>query len=623
MTAAVHWHSSEQMPEVPDASAKLLVGASVHLKGAPWDAYARLYHNVYNVEGKRIIRPDGFFVVIQTDAYADGEVTPRNVLLPQTILAMGWRLVDVKVWERRAADFFQVPFSQVFVFAPPGSKHSRSALQKHKDFFQGIWRFPQAKGGELAAYPPGLCALLIEAFTAPGDLIVDPFAGTAALLGAAARAGRRAIGFEINEDLRPIVVANLGEPAQTTLAVAVPKPAEDSPADPAPTTEVTATPAWSRGYDVSDLRAVADLFRAHDAGFTQGAFTPVKEATIADWRAAGLLHTAMVDGALVGAACIERAAAARTIRDFAGADIGGVAPGDVVIKRIAGTAESLIAAASAGSSRTWLEIWQERAADRALAARLGFTWAGSKIRASSEIVGVWARGVPVAPPAAAEAAALVRLDLPPLDSAPLAAQLAAAQWADHYSGYNKRHSWTACVLRGYGGRADFIIKPAEMSKKWKSEHADEIWWSLADTPLRAALPAAEPLIAAIPGAKHRIRLMRLRAGDGELSRHADITDPDAGVALGRLLRIHIPIVTNPDVKFRQWLLDGSEREAHMAFGEAWYLDTRKPHTALNRGHSDRIHLVMDVVSNPALLDLLGCTAPPAARSDQAQQEMFT
>jgi hypothetical protein len=52
------------------------------------------------------------------------------------------------------------------------------------------------------------------------------------------------------------------------------------------------------------------------------------------------------------------------------------------------------------------------------------------------------------------------------------AEIAAyAPWAQHYSSYNLRHSWTAFALRGYDAAdAGFIIKPDDMSKRWQAEN---------------------------------------------------------------------------------------------------------------------------------------------------------
>ncbi len=375
--------------------------------------------------------------------------------------------------------------------------------------------------------------------------------------------------------------------------------------------EMQGPPAWAKGYPLEQLRAVAAVFKAHDKPYVLGAFTGVKENTVAQWLFDGelLVLTDGPNGNPVACAVERKARARSSIKDFSGAAIGQVLPGDLVIKRLAGPPELLkemLEENLALPERAWLEIWQEHKPSRQAAHAAGFEWVGTKIAASSELIGVWARGIAGAQaPSVFEQAALVRLRGLQLDVEPLARALRAKDpaWADHYSTYNKGKTWSALSLCGYGP-PDFIIKPSEMSKAWKAENAKLLGAPLGNTTLRKMLPEAEPLIAAIPGVKHRIRLMRLEREQGELTRHADITDPDAGVAPGRLMRIHIPIETNPKVMFTQWLLDGARRERHFPAGQAWYLDTRKPHTAVNKGASARIHLVLDVESSPELLALL-------------------
>lgn len=208
-SVVVHMHSSENMSEVADGAAKLFMGPSVFLgKGVPWSEYAKLYDTVYNKEGRRILRSDGVFVVIQTNAYADGEFICRYRLLLDVLDAGGWQLLDERVWQRRRADHFQLPFSHVLIFIPPGGTMRRAALNKNTDWFQGVWNYPQTKGGPHAGYPAELCRLLVNACTGPGDLIVDPFAGTAQLLAVAADNDRRAIGYEIDDALLPIIHGN-------------------------------------------------------------------------------------------------------------------------------------------------------------------------------------------------------------------------------------------------------------------------------------------------------------------------------------------------------------------------------------------------------------------------------
>ena len=107
-----------------------------------------------------------------------------------------------------------------------------------------------------------------------------------------------------------------------------------------------------------------------------------------------------------------------------------------------------------------------------------------------------------------------------------------------------------------GGEPDpqNIVKPAEMARKWKAEHPDWEQWPLEWTPLIEALPAVAELVDLVGitlgvASWERVRLMRLQPGGGELTRHSDITDPDAGAAEGKLARIHVPLFTNQQVRF--------------------------------------------------------------------------
>ena len=170
------------------------------------------------------------------------------------------------------------------------------------------------------------------------------------------------------------------------------------------------------------------------------------------------------------------------------------------------------------------------------------------------------------------------------------------EFTNHYSNYNKRNSWSAISLRGYTPDWAFITKPAEMSKKWKEENKD-VEFKLQDTELRKMFPEVEDLLKLLPGKPHRIRFMKLSPDGGELQRHTDQVDPDAGVGDGKLMRFHFPIETNKEVIFNQWDWDAKLVEAHMKVGECWYIDVRKPHRAINGGTEERTHLVVDIEAN--------------------------
>lgn len=85
----------------------------------------------------------------------------------------------------------------------------------------------------------------------------------------------------------------------------------------------------------------------------------------------------------------------------------------------------------------------------------------------------------------------------------------------------------------------------------------------------------------------RVRLSLLKAG-GESTKHRDAPE-------GRYsIRLHIPIFTNSGAVF---VCD--EGEAHMpADGSAYILNVSREHQVFNRGTTDRIILLADIVDRP-------------------------
>jgi hypothetical protein len=91
----------------------------------------------------------------------------------------------------------------------------------------------------------------------------------------------------------------------------------------------------------------------------------------------------------------------------------------------------------------------------------------------------------------------------------------------------------------------------------------------------------------------RGRLMGLGAG-AEVPPHVDIK-----YYWRTHIRIHIPVITNPDVRFTC-----GGQTVHMKAGECWVFDTFQDHTVENAGHAQRVHLVLDTVGGLELWDLI-------------------
>jgi hypothetical protein len=56
------------------------------------------------------------------------------------------------------------------------------------------------------------------------------------------------------------------------------------------------------------------------------------------------------------------------------------------------------------------------------------------------------------------------------------------------------------------------------------------------------------------------------------------------------MRVHVPIVTQPTVRF-----ECGGAAVNMAVGECWIFDTWRPHRVVNDAEASRIHLVVDTV----------------------------
>lgn len=118
---------------------------------------------------------------------------------------------------------------------------------------------------------------------------------------------------------------------------------------------------------------------------------------------------------------------------------------------------------------------------------------------------------------------------------------------------------------------------------------------VADNPLLERLPYARTLLhETLEAAPMRALLARLPAGG------AIIPHRDQGPYFGKTIRLHVPVITNPEV----WTYCAG-RSYRMAPGEAWALNNSAVHGVWNAHPSSaRVHLICDFLPAPALLQLL-------------------
>lgn len=376
---------------------------------------------------------------------------------------------------------------------------------------------------------------------------------------------------------------------------------------------VTSAPAWARGYPLDELRDSTSVFTNAHRPHVYGAFGLVKERDVASARAEGNFH-------LINCGSARAAAIGHLLHhgsshtDFSGSPIR-IPASTYFVKSFAAdkldVANDLLSKLVERYTQVVIEIFEEDRVARAAVESRHMHYLGSKVTAAGEVKGLYTTvagsysGTP-----RIQQISLARLRTEFVD--PKIIRLirkelnAYDKYEQHYSSYNKRRSWSAFALRGF--RPDdpgFIIKPAEMARSWKDAHPGSESWTCDNTTIADKFPATWKLVKKIPCAGlERVRFMRLAENNGELSRHADITDRAAGPGIGHVARLHVPIHTNPGVQFLSWDARGRRKQCHLEEGSLWYLDTRKPHAVINTGSGARVHLVIDVVCNKHTQDLL-------------------
>ncbi len=369
---------------------------------------------------------------------------------------------------------------------------------------------------------------------------------------------------------------------------------------------------WQHGYELDYLIEIADKFSEHNE-YACSPFSEIKKNIVASCLKDGTIVE--TENSIIITKIVN---SKRSITADGFTTIAVKEKGDRIVEAISGDYRELVKLLSVIDGSTWLLIFEENEKHRNIAIDAGYKKIGSKISSFAEIIGVYFkdggyfgdRKHLIIPEYEKYALRKLKIDWEysymihqaldkiknKLESLP--------EFTNHYSNYNAKGSWSALSLRGYRPEPAFITKPIEMNKKWKEENPGCLEWKIEDTPMRKDFPEIETLMDLLPGDKHRIRLMKLKSGGGELRRHTDLVDPDQGLSDGRLARIHFPVVTNKDVIFNNWDWDGNAPDVNMQVGEAWYLDVRKPHRAINGGTDERIHIVVDVVSSQELRNIL-------------------
>lgn len=150
-----------------------------------------------------------------------------------------------------------------------------------------------------------------------------------------------------------------------------------------------------------------------------------------------------------------------------------------------------------------------------------------------------------------------------------------SNWVDHYNSNNYSGKWSSIALMSKGGKSTNINAFSNSTEDFIA------------TDILGFCDYFKEILDGFLFEKTAVRLLNLGSG-AEIKPH---TDYCLGYEDG-VFRLHIPIITNPDVTF---ILD--KQRLIMNVGECWYINANFTHSVKNGGENDRIHLVIDGIRN--------------------------
>jgi len=162
--------------------------------------------------------------------------------------------------------------------------------------------------------------------------------------------------------------------------------------------------------------------------------------------------------------------------------------------------------------------------------------------------------------------------------------LSAVGWTEHFVRQNYDGDWSVIPLRGSASAKHPVMMI----------YSDPTCTDFADTPMLAACPYFRQVLDTFKTPLLAVRLMRLTPGS-VIKEHNDM---DLSFEDGTV-RIHVPVVTNAGVEFYL-----NRSRVVLDAGSAWYLRLSDPHSVVNGGSSDRVHMVIDAEVNRWVADIL-------------------
>jgi hypothetical protein len=232
----IRYRSSEVMSELKDGTAQIVIGSPPFTnqpdsKTLGKNSYLGFIRRIF-CESLRVLEPGGFLVSINTDLrdharYNDGDsrfdgcLWQKHCALRVLAEDVGFRCVETKIWVKSfRRNLYRYTFSYIQFFRKPGAGASSSPRGKLADAFApDVWLLEngthrRGSRGHVfrEAVHPEIVSRCLDRFTRRGDLVICPFVGSGTVPSVARLMGRRCVGYEINQGLKPLIRESIQAP---------------------------------------------------------------------------------------------------------------------------------------------------------------------------------------------------------------------------------------------------------------------------------------------------------------------------------------------------------------------------------------------------------------------------
>lgn len=252
------WHKiifgdSRKMSEIPDGSVHLVVTSPPYFN-APFDypdlfkSYSEFLDMIRDVskELRRVLAPGRVACFVTQDVRINGKLYPVPADILRIMTEEGFTYRDRIIWRkpegyirisRRSGVLLQHPYPMYFYpdniyeeililqngeykYPKIEPEHERSKINLNEfnrgKWYLSVWDITNVlpRSGRLeegiAAFPEEIPRRLIKLFTFIGETVLDPFLGSGTTTKVAKELGRNSIGYEIDLELKPIILQKIG-----------------------------------------------------------------------------------------------------------------------------------------------------------------------------------------------------------------------------------------------------------------------------------------------------------------------------------------------------------------------------------------------------------------------------